>query len=107
MNYKLIDQWLKEHNIALEENFANALNRMAKELKKSNNVININEVYIKLGCTKTDISRWKNNPCSTHSLCSQAKISVVFNAMQLFDLSENERESLANKAGFHCCLMKI
>ncbi len=52
-----------------------------------------------MGCTKTDISRWKNNPCSTHSLCSRAKISIVFNTMQLFNLSENECESLANKAG--------
>ena len=34
MNYKLIDHWLKEHNITLEENFTDALSRMAKEYKK-------------------------------------------------------------------------
>lgn len=52
-----------------------------------------------MGCNKTDISRWKSNPCSTHSLCVSAKVSVVFNAAQLFNLSEDECESLANKAG--------
>lgn len=34
MNYKLIDQWLKEHNITLEESFTDSLSRMAKEYKK-------------------------------------------------------------------------
>ena len=52
-----------------------------------------------MGCNKTDISRWKSNPCSTHSLCVRAKISLIFNAAQLFNLPEYESERLANKAG--------
>lgn len=39
------------------------------------------------------------NPCSTHSICVRTKISVIFNAAELFNLSENECEVLANKAG--------
>lgn len=96
MDYKLISQWLEEYNVTLEENFTDALSRMAKEY---NNIISLNEVYIKLGCNKTDISRWKSNPCSTQLLCARAKISVVLNAAQLFNLSEYECENLANKAG--------
>lgn len=52
-----------------------------------------------MGCNKTDISRWKSNPCSTQLLCANAKISVILNAAQLFNLSEYECESLANRAG--------
>lgn len=35
MNYKLIDQWLKEHNIIFAKNFTDALSHMAKEYKKT------------------------------------------------------------------------
>lgn len=52
-----------------------------------------------MGCNKTDISRWKSNPCSTQFLCACAKMSVVLNAARLFNLSEYECEGLANKAG--------
>lgn len=34
MNYKLINQWLEEYDITLEESFTDALTRMAKEYKK-------------------------------------------------------------------------
>lgn len=34
MNYKLINQWLEEYNITLEEDFTDALRRMSKEFKK-------------------------------------------------------------------------
>lgn len=59
----------------------------------------LNDVYVKLGCTKTDISRWKNNPFSTHALAKTHKISVILNAMDLFHLSLKQAEGLANKAG--------
>lgn len=52
-----------------------------------------------MGCNKTDISRWKNNPCSTHFLCARAKISVIINAYGLFNLSKHKCETLSNKAG--------
>ncbi|MCM1345340.1 MAG: hypothetical protein NC246_16075 [Muribaculaceae bacterium] len=56
-----------------------------------------------LGCTKTDLSRWENNPCSTHLTSRNAKKEVVKRAEQLFDLSVEETESLANKAGLSLC----
>lgn len=59
----------------------------------------MNDVYVKLGCTKTDISRWKNNPFSTHASTRLHKIKVVLKAMETFNLSQQQAESLANKAG--------
>lgn len=66
---------------------------------KNNSLRTLDEVYAKLGCTKTDISRWGSNPCSTHAVCRRAKISVIIKSKRLFSLSKNECESLANKAG--------
>ncbi len=57
------------------------------------------EVYSMLGCTKTDLSRWENNPCSTHLTSRNAKKAVVKRAEGLFCLTGEESESLANKAG--------
>lgn len=59
----------------------------------------LNDVYVKLGCTKADISRWKSNPFSTHASAKSHKIKVVLNAMDLFHLPAKQAESLANKAG--------
>lgn len=35
MNYKLINQWLREHDIILEESFTDALSLMVKKYKKT------------------------------------------------------------------------
>lgn len=66
---------------------------------KNNTLRLLNDVYVKLGCTKTDISRWKNNPFSTHASTKSHKIKVVLKAIELFHLSPKQAESLANKAG--------
>lgn len=34
MNYKLIKQWLDEHDLSLEQSFTESLRSMAKEYKK-------------------------------------------------------------------------
>ncbi len=40
----------------------------------------ISDVYALLGCSKSNISRWKNNSCSTQALCKNAKLVVVKDA---------------------------
>lgn len=68
--------------------------------------INLTQVYAILGCSKTDLSRWEYNPCSTHGSCKASKISVCQKAADLFQLTEKECESLANKAGLSLCVHK-
>lgn len=63
----------------------------------------LSEIYDQLGCNKTDMSRWEYNPCSTQLLCKKAKTAVIYNAKLLFDLTLNECENIANKAGFSLC----
>ena len=65
-----------------------------------------------LGCTKEDLSRWESNPYSTHKTSRDAKRRVLINARILFQLTEEEEELLANKAGLSlakggCGLEKI
>jgi transcriptional regulator with XRE-family HTH domain len=52
-----------------------------------------------LGCSKQNLSRWENNPCSTHATAKNAKLKTVAKASALFELSAPQAESLANKAG--------
>lgn len=56
-------------------------------------------MYEKLNCTKIDILRWKNNLYSTHASTRSHKIKVILKAVDLFHLSQEQAESLANKAG--------
>lgn len=79
---------------ALQKNF----NHLQPYIK-NNAIPRLNDVYVKLGCTKTDISRWKNNPFSTHASTRLHKIKVVLKAMEILNLSQKQAESLANKAG--------
>jgi hypothetical protein len=58
---------------------------------------------MKLGCTKQDISYWQKNPCSTQAHCVKSKKAVILKAADLFSLSDNEKDSLANKAGLSFC----
>ncbi len=58
----------------------------------------LGEIYCLLGCSKQNISYWE-----THSFNSRFKnsvLDVIVNAKKLFDLSEGEKELLANRAGF-------
>ncbi len=49
------------------------------------------------------MSRWSYNPCSTHATCKNAKISVCKKAADIFQLTPDECEKLANKAGLSLC----
>ncbi len=52
-----------------------------------------------IGCTKDNISRWEHNPCGTHATSRRAKLETVRKAAAVFNLTEQEREDFANKAG--------
>jgi hypothetical protein len=70
---------------------------------KKNYIRTLDEIYSKLGCTKQDISYWRKNPCSTQALCRKSKIAVILKASNIFDLSDDEKEALANRAGLSFC----
>lgn len=57
------------------------------------------EAYRCFGCTKVDIFRWKNNPCSTQATTRAAKLKVVHRLAETLSMKEEDMESLANKAG--------
>ncbi len=97
MNYRLINEWLGERGLVLEQGFVDALRMYMKTYK--NNLVLLSEVYSLLSCTKADLSHWENNPCSTHLTSRNAKMRVINNAVKLFGLTREEGEALANKAG--------
>ncbi len=45
-------------------------------------------------------SKWENTPCSTHARARALKTAVIRSVSQIFDLTEQEQEELANSAGF-------
>ncbi|WP_027296997.1 hypothetical protein [Robinsoniella sp. KNHs210] len=102
MNYKLINTWLVKYDIVLEQSFVEALRQLANKYTGKK----LSELYTELGCTKTDISRWESNPCSTHALCKESKKAVIIKAALLFDLDHQQSELLANKAGLSLCQYK-
>lgn len=99
-NYKFIDEWLEKRNIQLTSGFAETLRRYAKEYKKLHN-INISEIYSMLGCSKQNVSYWEINCDSTQS--GNSILRVVRSARELFELTDDEAEQLANSAGLSLC----
>lgn len=97
MNYEKTRQWLDDHGVILEESFYTALNNLAKDYKKTNDLRLLEEVYQKLGVNKQAVSWWKNHPCSTQT--RQSKIQLIASCAEIFHLTAEETELLANKAG--------
>ncbi|MBE5981189.1 MAG: hypothetical protein E7249_19000 [Paenibacillaceae bacterium] len=97
MDYKKTKQWLDDHGVILEESFYTALNNLAKDYKKTNDLKLLEEVYQKLGVNKQAVSWWKNHPCSTQT--RQSKIQLIVSCAEIFHLTTEETELLANKAG--------
>ena len=97
MDYEKTRQWLDVHGVILEESFYTALNNLAKDYKRTNDLRLLEEVYQKLGVNKQAVSWWKNHPCSTQT--RQSKIQLIASCAELFHLTAEETELLANKAG--------
>lgn len=94
-NQKYINQWLAERNITVERGFAEKF-RSYVSLYKNHN-LNLSDVYKMLGCTKQNVSYW-----SLHSYSTQAKkslYSIIDKSAELFELTDDEKENLANSAG--------
>lgn len=95
-NYKLINEWLGQRDVRLAAGFAETLRHYAKEYKNINN-ITLNEVYSRLGCSKQNVSYWETHCDSTQS--GRTILRVVRVAKELFILTDDEAEKLANSAG--------
>lgn len=52
-----------------------------------------------MGCNKTDIFRWRQQPYSTQKTVRQHKLLVIAKAGEIFELSARQTEFLANTAG--------
>lgn len=99
-NYKFINKWLEERNIRLTEGFAETLRLYANEYKKNHN-INLSEIYSMLGCSKQNVSYWEIHCDSTQA--GNSILRVVRGAQELFGLTDDETEKLANSAGLSLC----
>lgn len=95
-NYKFINEWLERRDIRLAAGFAETLRQYAKEYKKNNN-ITLSEAYSRLGCSKQNVSYWEIHCDSTQS--RKSMLHVVRGAKELFGLTDDETEKLANSAG--------
>lgn len=67
MDNTKVQQWLSRHNLTLEENFPEALKRLARNYKKSKDCQTLDEVYALIGITKQNISYWSKNLCHTQT----------------------------------------
>lgn len=99
-NYKFINEWLENRNIYLTAGFAETLRGYAKEYKRLHNV-NLGEIYTMLGCSKQNVSYWEIHCDSTQSGDSIRR--VIHRARELFGLTDDETEKLANSAGLSLC----
>lgn len=95
-NYKYINEWLSERNICLSSGFAKTLRDYAKEYQNAYE-LSLSDVYSLLGCSKQNVSYWESHCDSTQSKNTIYK--VISRAAELFCLSENQAENLANSAG--------
>lgn len=96
LNYKFMNEWLSSHDLTIEKSFTERLRDYANAYKK--NGTNLSEIYLMLGCSKQNLSYWQNHFFS--SQFQNSVLKVILNAWKLFDLSQTEKESLANSAGF-------
>lgn len=95
-NVQYIDQWFSRRHISLAAGFSETLRGYAREYKRAHNV-NLSEVYSLLGCSKQNVSYWESHCDSTQS--GNSILRVVRSARELFGLTDNEMEKLANSAG--------
>lgn len=95
-NVQYIDQWFSRRHISLAAGFSETLRGYARKYKRAHNV-NLSEVYSLLGCSKQNVSYWESHCDSTQS--GNSILRVVRSARELFGLTDNEMEKLANSAG--------
>ena len=87
---------MEQHALVLEEGFCDSLRSIAEEYKTRYGYGTLNEVYRLLGISRQQVTYWKANPCSTQT---KKRYFTVLKAAELFCLSDEAAELLANKAG--------
>lgn len=97
MNRIKTEKWLKERNIVLEEEFTFTLRKYAENYKKEQGIRRLEDVYRLFGMSRQNLAFWESTPCNTHA--KKLKCQVVRNVAELFQLTEQEAEILANRAG--------
>lgn len=75
MTNKKAEKWLKERGIVLQENFAVALKKMAKDFQKEHEIKNIENVYSLIGLKKQYLTHWLKNPNSVQT----KKLQIRYN----------------------------
>jgi hypothetical protein len=98
MDYSKAKKWLAARGIVLSESYACALQSLVIEYQKKH-MCTLNEVYALIGIKKQYIFYWRNNPFSVQTKY-KTKQNVINSAGKIFQLNNDEKENLANKAGF-------
>lgn len=76
MTNKKVEKWLGERGITLQESFATALKRLAKDFQKEHGIKNIEQVYSLIGLKKQYIAHWLKNPNSVQTKKLQIKYNL-------------------------------
>jgi len=97
MNNQKINQWFKKRNLTCEENFGDALHRLASEYGTGNEVT-LEATWGKLGITKQNINAWKYHDQNSMTQL-KLKQKTIGNAKTLFNLNETKTSELAKKTG--------
>ena len=104
MNRAKINDWFRDKDIFLKENFINTFeNYIDSYIKKS--MLNRDDIHALLGTNQQYISRMRNNQGSTLTK-NYLKHRIIMRAGKLFELSYAETEGLANKAGLSLEFLK-
>ncbi len=75
MTNKKAEKWLEERGITLQESFAAALKKLAKDFQKGHGIKNIETVYALIGLKKQYIAHWIKNPNSVQTKKTQNQYS--------------------------------
>ena len=97
MNQKKIKEWLKERHLVCEENFGEALYRLALDHSEKTGMT-LTEIWRELGITRQNVNYWMYHQRSTMSQLNIKRFTIE-HAKKLFLLSESDTDLLAKKAG--------
>ena len=76
--------------------FCDSLRKIVEEYKEQYGYKTMSEVYRLMGISRQQIAYWAANPYSTQT---KKRYLTVLKAAEIFCLSDEEAEHLANKAG--------
>jgi len=99
MSQKKIKEWLKERHLVCEENFGEAMYKLALDHSEKTG-LTLSEIWRELGVSKQCISHWKNDLPPTMKT-NYARYYANEKAGKLFSLTKREKENLTTKVGIN------